>query len=255
MADQIRLELIVDDKGTATVKRFSSNVEAAGKKGERAFDQTTKSAEKLTSEVASTTSKLLKFGVGFTAFAGVAAYALIRVVKDWEQLSGVQEKAEAGVLAASEAMGRGGVEFQKTMLANAAALQNLTTFGDENILMGTKFLLTYKGISNDIMPRVQKTMTDVAALMGGDFKSAANMLGKASMGMIGELRRVGITVDEDVFKMEGFVGVLKQIEQQVGGQAAALRATKAGGLEAFGNVVDDIKEKFGLFSSTLKQNF
>jgi len=187
--------------------------------------------------------------IALSAFAG---WGISRLIGEWEKLSGIQEKAEATLNQAMISMGRYTKAYSQSILDVASALQKQTTFGDEAILQGAKFLQTYSAISSDVMPRVMAAMTDLAALQGGDMTSAANMLGKASMGMTGELRRVGITVDDATFKSEGFLGVLAQIEQQVQGQAAALRSTKAGGLEAFGNVVGDIKEKVGLFVSSLK---
>jgi phage-related protein len=189
--------------------------------------------------------------VAVGAFIG---WGITRVIGEFEQLSATQEKAEAGLVQAMKSMGVHTKEFEATLFDTASALQKMTTFGDESIMMGMKFLLTYKQIGTDVLPRAASVMTDIAALMGGDMRMAANMLGKAAMGLTGELRRAGITVERTTFESEGFVGVLREIESQVKGQAAAIRATKAGGLEAFGNIVDDVKEKFGLFTSTVKFN-
>ena len=203
----------------------------------------------LTKNLGSSLLNLKHIAVG--AFVG---WGINRIIKDFEQLSKVQEQAEAGLMAAMKSMERYTKQFRQEIYDTASTLQKMTTMGDENILMGAKFLMTYKEIGNEVMPRVMSVMTDIAALMGGDMRMAANMLGKASMGMTGELRRAGITVESATYKSQGFLGVLREIEAQVKGQAAALRATKSGGLEAFGNVVGDVKEKFGLFTSTIKYN-
>lgn len=253
-AATLKAEIAVSDKGTVTVKKFAKGAsDEFGKVGKTVTTKMSGAIKKFGSLTMKSFRTITKSIFSMkTAFIGLAVYGINRAISAWEQLSGVQEKAEAGMTQAMKSMGRYTQEYRQDILDTAAALQKMSTFGDEAILQGAKFLMTYKGISDDVMPRVMGTMTDLAALMKGDFMSAANMLGKASMGMTGELRRVGITVDQDVWKARGFIGVLEQIEEQVRGQAKALRDTKAGGLEAFGNVVGDVKEKFGLFTSTIK---
>jgi len=177
---------------------------------------------------------------------------LANLIDQWERLAGVQEKAEAGVAQALRSMGRYSDETFEALKRTASGLQEVTTFGDEAILSGIKFLLTYKDISDDVLPRTIRAMTDLAALQGGDMKSAANMLGKASMGLTGELRRVGITVDQTTFKSEGFLGVLREIESQVKGQARALAGTNYGKLEQFKNIMGDLQEDLGRITLQLK---
>ena len=254
--DSISIKLEVVDKDPGAAKRFSDNLTGHVKAmSARSIGHVKKLGLQFTKGLG---GAIKKVSSGLTKLKTVAIGALLswginRIIGEWERLSAVQEKAEAGMMAAMKSMGRHSDEFKKKILHTASALQKLSTFGDEAIIMGAKFLMTYRDISNEIMPRVMRAMTNVAALMRGDFVSAANMLGKASMGMTGELRRVGITVDQDVYKAQGFIGILKQIEQQVEGQAEALRKTKYGGLQAFSNVLGDIKEKFGLFTSTIKE--
>jgi len=233
----ISMQIVVDDKGTAVVRRATDRMN-------RAFNKVGSVLKRVGRSVMS-----LK-----AAFVGLAVYGMARVISSWKELADTQEKAEAGMKAAMMSMGRYTKDFHGEILATAAALQKMSTFGDEAILMGAKFLMTYEGISERIMPRVMAAMTDVAALMGGNFVQAANMLGKASMGMTGELRRMGITVDKSVFKLQGFEGILAAIERQVGGQAKALRETDYGGWAAFINVVGDVKEKFGAMASKVLKN-
>jgi len=229
MADQLRLELIVDDKGNAVVKRF-------GKDAEKALGRTEKKARQTTS----TMQGLAK------AVAGVFAAATIkRAMTEWVQLAGKQQQAVAGLEQAMRSMGRYSTEFRDQLLSQAKALQEVTTFGDEATIEGQKFLMTYRDITDDLMPRATKAMLDLAALMGGDTRQAANMLGKASMGLAGELRRVGITIDEDVAHSGDFAAILGEIEKQVGGQARALAATGYGGLQQLGNIIGDTKEGLG----------
>lgn len=229
MGKQLRYELIVDDKGSVKVKRFGSEATDASDRAKRSFTGLNSTLGKATAALA-----------GFFAVGQMKAWAT-----DWVRAAGVQEKATAGMVQAMRSMGRYSPELKARLMANADALQAVTTFGDEATESGTKFLLTYKAITDDLLPRSQRVMLDLAALMGGDTKMAANMLGKASMGLSGELRRVGITIDEDIAKGGDFAQILGEIEKQVGGQARAMAATGYGGLEQMANLWGDTKEDLG----------
>jgi hypothetical protein len=176
-----------------------------------------------------------------TAFAGLA---IGYTVKNLVSASNEQARAVEGLNTALKSMGRYTPELSSQMQDLASALQETTNYGDEATMQGQKFLVTYRDITDDLLPRSSKAMLNLAALMGGDVASAANMLGKASMGMTGELRRVGITVDANVYKSEGYVGVLRAIESQVSGQAEAMRRA-TGPWIAIGNAIGDVKEKLG----------
>ena len=176
-----------------------------------------------------------------TAFAGLA---IGYTIKNLVEASNEQAKAVAGLETAMKSMGRYTPELSAELQDLAASMQKVTNSGDEATIQGQKFLVTYRDITDDLLPRSTKAMLDLAALMGGDAVRAANMLGKASMGMVGELRRVGISVDDNTYKSEGYVGVLRQIELQVRGQARAMRKA-TGPWIAIGMAISDVKEKLG----------
>ena len=174
----------------------------------------------------------------------------VRGAMDFVNASNRQEEAVAGFEQAMRSMGRYTEIFSKQLQDLASQIQSEGIIGDEAILEGTKFLATYKDISDETLPRAMRVMTDIAALMGGDMRSAANMVGKASMGMVGELRRAGITISEATMKSKDFNAILREIEEQVAGQNKALAATSAGGMKQFANAWGDLKEQIG---TVLKQ--
>ena len=108
----------------------------------------------------------------------------------------VQERSVQSLNAALLSMGRTASGLSANLQGLAAQIQREGIIGDEAIIKGQAFLATYGQISNDMMPRVTRVMADLAAKMGGDTVTAANKLGKAAMGMVGELREVGITVSD-----------------------------------------------------------
>lgn len=190
------------------------------------------------------------FNKMWLAYTAGAAAALIagtkllnmgaRLVKDYE----AQRKAVAGMETALRSMGRYTPGLSADLQEYAAALQEVTNFGDEATLQGVKFLATYRDITDNLMPRSIAIMQDLAALMGdgpGGLVRAANMLGKASMGMTGELRRVGITIDQATFQAGGYAAVLEQIAQQVEGQARAM----ADPWTQLSNLIGDTRENLG----------
>ena len=176
---QLKLDLIVDDKGSVVIKGFS--------------DKTAKYLSDGARSVSDFTSRLFSMQNALLGLLG--GYGIASLSKEFLSLAGTQRAAELQTMAAEKSMGRYTETFHKSMLTLASDLQSVSVYGDEFILNGMKMLMTYRDIGNDVMPRTSKAMVDLAALMKGDMVSAANMLGKASMGMTGELRRAGITVD------------------------------------------------------------
>lgn len=172
------------------------------------------------------------------------------LVRDLTRANAEQRRAVMGLETAMRSMGRYTPELSGKLQDLASSLQDVTNYDAEATLEGTKFLITYRDIADELLPRSMAAMQDLAALMGGDVTAAANMLGKASMGMTGELRRVGITVDDATFKSRGYVGVLSEIESQVRGQARAMREA-SGPWIALGNAIGDVKEEAGGIVNTV----
>ena len=222
------------------------------------LEQLNKSLGKVDRTVEKSSTRMKRFGTALgnlrkrflnvrTAMLGVGtALSGVFLSKRLIEASNAQAEAVEGLNQALVAMGRYTPELSEGLQGVASSLQSLTNFSDEAIIEGQKFLATYSDITNDMLPRSTKIMADLATLMGGDTVQAANLLGKASLGMTGALRRVGITVDSNTFKMEGYAGLLDAIESQVGGQAEAQRRA-TGSLQALGNSFGDLQEKAGDF--------
>lgn len=172
------------------------------------------------------------------------------VAKQLMDIASEQDKAVVGMETALRSMGVYSKETSESLQMLASDIQGFTNYGDEAILMGQKFLVTYQNIGAEVLPRASRAMVDLAALMGGDMKTAANMLGKASMGMTGQLSLAGIQVKKTTFESEGFLGILGEIEAQSKGQARAQREA-TGSMTAMGNSFGDLKEKGGSFLKLL----
>ena len=231
--NNVKIVITVDDKGSPVIKKFATK--AKGSLGG------------VESKAVSSAQGMKTAWLAAAAALGAVALGmskLVKIGKEGIEAANMQARAVAGMETVFQSMGRTAPGLSDQMMDLASSLQRVTNFGDEATIEGVKFLGTYKDITDDLLPRTVKAMLDLAAATGRDTVGAANMLGKASMGMTGELRRVGISVDAATFKTRGYVGVLELIENQFGGQAEVMRSAE-GSYTALGNEVSEIKERFG----------
>lgn len=226
ISNEAKVKVVIDGKeAQVSVKELGKQIQKAFKGGEKAANRFKSAMGNLRSVMTAVT----------TVFIG----------KDLINASNQQEKAVAAFEQTLRSMGRYTDELSTNLQDFASQLQSEGIFGDEVLLEGAKFLATYKDITNEMLPETMTVMADFAALTGGSMASAANILGKASMGMTGELARYGITLSDAAKKSKDFNLVLKEIKTQVEGQNKALAGTKAGGMQQFANAVGDLKEKGG----------
>jgi hypothetical protein len=167
-----------------------------------------------------------------------------------------QEKAVARLNATLKATGRFSEGTSEQLQRQAAALQSLTTFGDEAIIGAQGLITTFKNIGGDVFPRVTKAVLDMSEVMDQDLKSTVVQVGKALNDPITgltALSRVGVTFTEqqkDVIKSLAETGrvaeaqamILDELESEFGGAAEAARNTFSGALDAVGNAFSDLLE-------------
>ena len=182
----------------------------------------------------------------------VAAMTFRTFIKNSSEAQEVQAQLAAALKST------GGVAGQTiaSMNAHAAALQRVTTFGDEATNSAQALLLTFKGIRGEVFERTTEAILDTATAMRMDLKSAAVQVGKAlndpAVGL-SMLTRVGITFSESqkaVIKnfvetgnlAKAQIVILKELESQFGGSARAARETLPGALKALGNAFGDLFE-------------
>jgi hypothetical protein len=206
-----------------------------------------KGTEKTKQKLGGIEGSLKKLGksAALAAAGFFGARMLIQGLTKATQAAVRQEKAIQTLEQVMKSMGRFTPQASRQLQEYAKQLSRVTTFSDEAVLEGIGFLQTYKQIADDVMPKAINVMADIASLMGGDMQIAANKVGKAAMGMTGELREVGITIDEDVAASGDFVAILNEIENQVGGVAKATGEGLGGSLARMTNAVTDAAQAFG----------
>jgi hypothetical protein len=230
---QIRAEA---DKASKELKKFSKETARGLKEVKQESRSTSESFGKL--KVAA-----VALAAAYTAFKGLQT--VVGFLKDSGKAAEEEELAMRKLHAVIISMKRDVPGFEKSMLDLASAMQKQTGYADDQIMTAIQFLSTYKEITNDVMPRALQLTVDIARGWGVDLRTAANMTGKAAMGLTGELRRYGITVDRSTYESRGFIGVLEEIEAQVKGQAKAYRESTTGLKEWIQAVWGDVKEQFG----------
>jgi hypothetical protein len=173
---------------------------------------------------------------------------------------GIQEQAIAAVEAAVKQTG-GSAGFTTAQLAKmAAGLQKISTFGDEEILgKVTANLLTFGNITGEVFEKAQLAALNLSARLGQDLQSSTIQLGKALNDPIKgftALQRVGVAfTDAQKSQIKTLVAsnrvmdaqkiILKELESEFGGQAAAIANTTAGKLKQAANAFGDAMEAVG----------
>lgn len=204
---------------------------------------------------------------GGAAFTAVSAFAATAIASAQEA-----EKVQAQ-LNATLASTKGVAGVTKDMaLELASAMQKQTTYNDEAVLSAENLLLTFTNISKDVFPDTLQAVLDMSTALGQDLKSSAIQVGKALQDPIlgvSALRRVGVNFTEaqqEVIKtmvesgrtMEAQRYILRELNTEFGGSAAAQAQTYAGKMQQLNNQLDDVKETIGMalipvLSDLLKQ--
>lgn len=172
------------------------------------------------------------------------------------QESAAAQAAQAQLEAAIRSTGGVAGQTADALNTHAAALQSMTAFADDAVTGAQALLLTFTQVRGETFTKATEAILDVATAMGTDLKSAAIQVGKALNDPIlgvSALARSGIQFSESQKAMikslvdtgrlaEAQAIILKELETQFGGSAAAARDTLGGALAALNNAFGDLFE-------------
>lgn len=189
--------------------------------------------------------------VGTVLGVGLAA-SMVAFVRNTSEAQKVQAQLGAVLRSTGGAAG----QTIEALNAHAAALQKVTTFGDEAINAMQGVLLTFTQIRGPQFTQATESILDMAQALGMDLQSAAIQVGKALNDPIlgvTSLSRAGVQFSASqraVIKelvetnrmAEAQTIILKELETQFGGSASAARNTLGGALAALKNVIGDLFE-------------
>lgn len=219
------------------------------------FTRGTKKAAKGMDDLADKAKKL-----GTAIGAAFATDQIRRFAGEAVRLFGVQEEAIASVEAVLKTTGGAAGKTSKELQDLASSMQEVTKFGDEDILRGaTSNLLTFGNIVGPVFDRAQAAALDLSQQFNVGLKESAIQLGKAlndPITGISALSRVGIaftqqqkdqikTLIESNKVMEAQGVILDEIEKFYGQAAEAAAQTTSGAMQQAANAFGDAMESIG----------
>jgi hypothetical protein len=132
----------------------------------------------------------------------------------------------------------------QALLDQAAALQQVTTFGDEETIQAQALVgmfIKEEQIIMQLIPAIQ----DMAAAKGMKLGAAADLVTKTIASETNALSEYGLQVEGAVGSSERAASALRALEAAYKGQARALAATDFGKMEQQKNLMGDMKEELG----------
>ncbi len=182
-------------------------------------------------------------GKAFNVF-GKVLKSVNRVVKESIDLAGVQEKQEFLLAAALKQKGIFTEELYRRNLQYASSLQELSVFGDEQILQAQKAFIQF-GIEQDQVEALTKATLDLAAAKGMDLVSAADLLARSVGSSTNALSRYGIQIEGAAGSTGRAQAAVEAINRIFGGTSQAEVNTYTGAVSQLSNTYGDFLEKIG----------
>ena len=233
MADQVLLmEARMKDLISGELNKVEKNLKDVDKGAKKSFGSAQKSANSF--------GNTLKGFVGAQAIIGGVRTAwriLSGTVKDSVALYGAQVQAETQL---SQALGY----TSESLLTQASALQQLTTFGDEETIQAQALIGMFVKEENQIK-KVIPLVQDFAAAKGLKLAVAADLVAKTLGSSTNALTRYGIQVTGAVGSEERLATMTNSLSKAFKGQAEAIAKTGTGPLKQYSMAVGDLQEKFG----------
>ena len=178
-------------------------------------------------------------------------------MKDLADAYAVQEVAETKLATVmQQRMGATDAEIQ-SIKKLASAQQEIGVIGDEVQLSGAQQIATFlneKASLETLIPAMNNLLAQQKGLNAstGDAVQVGNLMGKAMMGQVDALKRVGISFTEaeaNVIKygteQERAAMLAQVIQNNVGNMNAELAATDSGKQQQLVNTLGDMKEQIG----------
>ena len=201
-------------------------------------------ADKGIKEAESAFGKFGKTGVLVgAAFAAVSTAVVAGLSKsvaaaaDDQRSQQLLEKQLYNTLAASQKTTKATEDFVGQMELASGVADNQLRAALGNLVRSTGDLTT----SQDLLT----LSLDISAATGKDLETVSIALGKASMGQMTALQKLGIPLDEDIKKTKDFSKVQEALDKQFGGASAAAADTFGGQLARLGTVWDNLTESIG----------
>ncbi len=226
--------------------------EAENKKLHQQLDRTTKRLNRFEKGAKKNVAGVSSAFKGLVGGVALAAFTR-KVIESTKTQQAAVKQLEQGLASTGNVVGRSLEE----LTTKAQELQSASTFGDEEIIGAMSQLVTFTNITGEAFDRTTQAVLDLSTRMDQDLKSSVLQLGKAlndPVANLGALGRAGIQFSDaqkDTIKAlaetnrlaEAQDIILKELERQFGGSAAAARDTLAGALASLNNAFGDLFEQ------------
>jgi hypothetical protein len=168
-----------------------------------------------------------------------------------------QEKAEAKLRRGLDNVATATTGGADKLIDYAAALQQVTTFGDEQIISAAAILATFQ-LNSDAIGHLLPRLLDMSTSLGG-LEANALLLGKAFTGNAASLQRIGVQFDKTKLQAAQAQGeyaefnfLVKSLDENYKGLARTLAETTFGQMEQLKNRMSDLSEMFGAALAPVK---
>ena len=189
------------------------------------------------------------------ALAGMAVAGLKKAVDEAAEAQQVMAQTQAVIRSTGGAAGI----TAREVAALSASFSQQTTFAHEEVQAMQNVLLTFTALGKDILPEATSVVLDMSTALGLDLQQAAIQVGKALQDPIlgvTALRRVGVNFNAEQTKLiknlvetgraaEAQALIMKELNAEFGGSAAAQVNTYAGSVKRLGNAWDELWEAAG----------
>lgn len=155
-------------------------------------------------------------------------------------------ESEAATNKLSQAMINQGVyttELRKKYEEQAAALQRVTTYQDDQIVNSQAILQSFVG-QREVSEELTLATLNLAAAKKMDLATASELVGKSIQNGTELLKRQGIQIEDSSDKATRMANIIRGLNGEFGGQAAAA-ARGLGGIQQLKNAYNDFQETIG----------
>jgi len=222
----------------------------------RDLEKATRGLDDLEKSALTTERSLSDFGITarrvFLATAASAAALTAGIIRSTSEQQAAFAQLQRGIELSGGRAGRTIEQLQ----AQAAQLQRVTLFGDDQIIEAQARLLSFQNITGDVFDRAIKATLDLSQRMGTDLNSSLLQVAKAlqePVTGITALTRSGTTFTDQQKEMvkqlvesgrtlEAQNFILDELEKQYEGSARAARETFGGALTGMKNALGDLLE-------------
>ncbi len=180
------------------------------------------------------------------AIGGVvlALRGMVRGIGASIEAAKVQEDAINALDGALADLGPSADKISKALQEQAAALQLVTRFGDEETIQAQALLASFVKEEDAIKAATVATM-DLAEAKGFSLVSAADLVSKTLGSSTNALTRYGIEVTGAVGSTERLTSLTENIAKVFGGRAAKATETFSGKMQQLSNAFGDMQEAIG----------